>query len=329
MARSVAYALLCLLVVAVRGSGGYGRIQRDAKSEKHAPWSYDEEATGPSKWPQLYKSCGGSEQSPINIVTNDLDEDEDLDEIDFDNYDDELKDATMDNNGHTVVVTPGANDPTLTITDGGLDDVYKLIEIHFHWGSDSKKGSEHTIDDKQYPMEMHLVHQNTKYKTKEAALKKDDGLAVLGVLFEIGDKDNDDFDPIVDKLSAVKDEVGAGVDIDDFKVEDLLPDEHMPYYRYQGSLTTPPCSEVVTWTIFEDTVSISEDQMQKFRTLMEDEPGETTAEKLVDNYRPVQNQHTRVVRKSVPSAARNTLPSASLTFEIFALAAFLTFYSCV
>ncbi|XP_035215057.1 carbonic anhydrase 9-like, partial [Stegodyphus dumicola] len=197
--------------------------------------------------------------NPIDIEPDDLDVNQNLGKFDFENYENELEDAKIENNGHTIQITPGIKDE-IYFTKGGLDDKYKFLQLHFHWGSDSKQGSEHTIDGERFPMEMHLVHMNMNYKTMERAQRKEDGLAVLAVLFEVSDADNPALEPIIEKLDDVRKE-GAKVDIDGLTLKSILPDDLMPYYRYAGSLTTPPCLEIVVWTIFKDRVPISEKQV--------------------------------------------------------------------
>ena len=62
---------------------------------------------------------------------------------------------------------------------------FNFLQLHWHWGSDSTKGSEHTMDGEMYPMEIHLVHWNNKYGDVGTALGKSDGLAVLGFFYEV------------------------------------------------------------------------------------------------------------------------------------------------
>ncbi|XP_054711672.1 carbonic anhydrase 7-like [Uloborus diversus] len=314
--------LLCSLLLVLQPYASFGfdfleRGRRDAKD--HHNWNY-EDKTGPDHWPKMFKKCGGARQSPINIINSEVDLNDELDAFEFDNYDDPLVDARIENNGHTIQVSPGSKDPPRTIDEGGMDDQYQFLQLHFHWGSDSKKGSEHLIDGSSFPLEMHFVHINKNYKTKEKALQKEDGLAVLAVLFKLDDEDNPALTPIIDKLDDVRQE-GSKADLDDaFTLESLLPDDLMPYYRYKGSLTTPPCSEAVTWTVFKDFVPISEKQLQLFRNVKEEDEGEP-AESLVDNFRPVQELHGRVVEISRDSdnAAPSLSSSTLMVLTAFAL----------
>ncbi|KAG8146261.1 hypothetical protein E2320_012629 [Naja naja] len=74
----------------------------------------------------------------------------------------------------------------INITRGGLRDTYRALQFHFHWGDLKRNGSEHYIDGIQYPMELHIVHMNIKYKTVNEAKQHPNGLAVLSFLFKNG-----------------------------------------------------------------------------------------------------------------------------------------------
>ena len=128
-----------------------------------------------------------------------------------------------------------------------LPNSYNFEQLHFHWGNNSNEGSEHEIDGKRYPLEMHLVHYNSKYKSASEAVKdnKRDGLAVISVLFEISKHDNEDLEPIIKKTQAVSqgegEEVVSGSGLGGVSLADLLPKKaDKKFFTYSGSLTTPP-----------------------------------------------------------------------------------------
>ncbi len=78
----------------------------------------------------------------------------------------------------------GATAPTYTAANGYT---YSFVQLHFHWGADDSKGSEHTVDDIQYPLEMHMVHYNSDvYDSIGDAVTEENGLAVIGFLFDFG-----------------------------------------------------------------------------------------------------------------------------------------------
>ncbi|WAR15737.1 CAH2-like protein [Mya arenaria] len=174
------------------------------------------------------------------------------------------------NNGHTVQVD--LNDQSMMISEGGLEGTYVAAQLHFHWGADNTRGSEHAINGRHYPMEMHIVHYNRKYGNFTAALKREDGLAVLGFFFE-------------------------HVPIESIPLIELIPARLSNYFQYLGSLTTPPCYESLEkfrTTIFEN---------------IEDEGG--VSMDISDDFRPVQCLYRRRVHASHQSLRYDTGPTAA------------------
>lgn len=215
----------------------------------HGPhWSYDGEA-GPEHWGELshdYAACKtGKMQSPIDLKWSKT---KGQGKITFDYHAAPL--AVIDN-GHTIQVNfkPGSS---ATIRGKKFD----LVQMHFH------TASEHTISGKSFPMELHFVHKNKAGK-----------LAVVGVMFREGSP-NAMVDAIWKNLPGEK---GKEVTVSSVMVQpaDFLPTKKS-YYHYQGSLTTPPCSEGVNWNVLNTPVEMSADQIQKFR------------EMYANNARPVQ-----------------------------------------
>ena len=138
-------------------------------------------------------------------------------------------------------------------------ETFELLQFHFHGKS------EHTVNGKRYDLVAHLVHQNPITKQ----------LAVVAVFFEEGDAS-----PI---LTTILDNVGKSVEIN---AQDLLPTNETSYYHYVGSLTTPPCSENVQWYLLKNPMTASKAQIEQFRKF------------YVDNQRPVQKLHDRVVESN-------------------------------
>uniref|UniRef100_A0A672PJ05 Carbonic anhydrase n=1 Tax=Sinocyclocheilus grahami TaxID=75366 RepID=A0A672PJ05_SINGR len=143
----------------------------------------------------------------------------------------------------------------------GFDQVYIAAQLHFHWGTKEIPGSEHTIDHVHFPAEIHVVHYNSKYADLIEAASKADGLAVFGGFIGIGLHDNDNYEKI---LSALTDISKEDTEIPGFNVRHLLPDSLDRFYRYSGSLTTPPCFQTVSWTLFNDSIRVSRRQVRLF-----------------------------------------------------------------
>jgi carbonic anhydrase len=223
-------------------------------TEAHPYWTY-EGNTGPDHWGELsadFKTCHlGSQQTPIDLTSG---KNGDAGALKFAYRPLPL---TIVNNGHTIQVNA---EPGSSCLIG--DTNYDLLQFHFH------HPSEHRLNGKAFEMECHFVH-----KAASGAL------AVAGVFFVPG-KQNDTLKPIFDQMPKRGGEtVKAGVSIN--------PVELMPtsggYFRYQGSLTTPPCSEGLTWTVFKKPVEVSEAQIRQFAAL------------FTNNARPVQPINGRSV----------------------------------
>jgi carbonic anhydrase len=222
-------------------------VAAPSKPESVRPvhWSYTEEG-GPAGWASLtpvYSSCGnGKIQSPINLISGTsqgtsswlIDYGTTKLHIAHNEHVDELI-----NNGHTIQVTPQDGS---SITYNGK--VYHLKQFHFH------TPSEHTLNGKHAPMEMHFVHQSD-----------DKNLAVIGVFVREG-KDNKTFDQLVKYLP---NQPGEKMTHDSVNIDIAL---HIPKtlsaYHYVGSLTTPPCTEDVQWLVLKEHSTMSKEQIAAF-----------------------------------------------------------------
>eukprot|EP00076_Gallus_gallus_P044152 XP_025009690.1 carbonic anhydrase 12 isoform X2 [Gallus gallus] len=184
--------------------------------------------------------------------------------------------------------------PTMHIRN--LPFEYTASQLHLHWGNRNKsEGSEHTVSGKHFAAEVHIVHYNSeKYPDIAAAMDKANGLAVLAILLEIGP-----FNPSYEKIFRhfrnvkYKDQM---VHVPGFNVQELLPDRPDEYYRYEGSLTTPPCYPSVLWTVFRHPVKISQEQLLALETAMYcTESDDPEPLEMVNNFRNVQEFRERLV----------------------------------
>jgi len=252
----------CLILIATLGCGGGSGSDEESHADQVRHWDYSEE-NGPAHWgelsPEFVLCAEGMSQSPIDFS--------DATPIDGMTFERDYKAGTLEvihqdhvvdivNNGHTVQVN---YDEGSTLTHG--DDVFELKQFHFH------APSEHTIDGKHFPLEIHLVHQSDSGE-----------LAVIGVLVEEGSEHQG----FVGIFKYVPVERGEAVHYEDVTVDiDALLPESESTYRYRGSLTTPPCSEGVRWIIFTDPVEASAWQINGM------------AELVAPNNRPVQPRNGR------------------------------------
>ena len=231
---------------------------------KHAHWSYAGK-DGPDRWAELdphWSACSnGRTQSPVDIAPAKLLKAEWLEELRF-AYKDTKKLEVL-NNGHTIQVTPERGNWL------NYDKVwYELKQWHFH------APSEHTLVGMNTEMEVHFVHAADANR-----------LAVIGVMLKLG-PDNEFLDKFWDSMPA---EEGKKADWSgSFSILDALPDDRT-FYTYKGSLTTPPCSETVTWLVMKQPMTVSKSQLEKFKAIAH---GNTN--------RPVQPLYGRVISESVP-----------------------------
>ena len=209
-------------------------------------WGYDGDE-GPAHWGGLspdYALCAdGSAQSPIEIRdASELD----LVDIEF-HFGERDRDAeatdSIYNNSHTIQVNVGDGS---TIIYNGI--TYELLQFHFH------SPSEHTINGEAAAMELHFVHKD----------RNSGALAVVGILLIEADSENEAYTSIFNHMPAEVGEpetMAGALDIDA-----LLP-EARTYFTYQGSLTTPPCSEIVRWLLLDTPVALSAEQIATYTAI--------------------------------------------------------------
>uniref|UniRef100_A0A8C3DYI4 Carbonic anhydrase n=2 Tax=Corvus moneduloides TaxID=1196302 RepID=A0A8C3DYI4_CORMO len=252
----------------------------------HSHWSYEDL----KHWSTDYSDCGGTKQSPINVDTAQATFSPDLRPIQLSGYSlPANKQLKLKNNGHTVVLEL----PESLALTGGYAQQYRAVQLHLHWGSPLGPGSEHTINGRRFPAEIHVVHYNTKYDSFTEAMVHPDGLAVLGAFLEVGHGENQYYHEILKHLFEIQ-EVGQETLVPGFNIAGLLPANLKLYFHYNGSLTTPPCYQTVKWTIFNQTMLLSHNQMSMLVSSLR-----TDDDKLLQsNYRPVQNLHGRRVLAS-------------------------------
>lgn len=275
-----------------------------AEKPKAPYWGYTGKS-GPTYWYENWAVCNSWKQSPINIDTSLVLKDTNLPGFDASSFTKKPDGLELTNNGHSLVLNID-NGHTIIGSPGSgsaLPGTYKVVQLHLHWGEDLQTGgSEHTVDGNYYWAELHIVHMNTKYESLVDALSYPDGLAVLGFFIEIGSEAS----PAIEKLLEPVRNGDVNFKGDKYEypdagtiVQDLFPQDLSSYYRYMGSLTTPPCSEAVVWTVFKSTISISEEQANVFLTqLYEKEEGYASNRLIQGNFRIPYPLNGRVVRES-------------------------------
>ncbi|KAM7176324.1 carbonic anhydrase-related protein isoform 3-T4 [Macrochelys suwanniensis] len=177
---------------------------------------------------------------------------------------------------------------------------FELHDVQFHWGRENQRGSEHTVNFKAFPMELHLIHWNsTLYSSIDEAVGKKHGIAIIALFVQIG-KEHLGLKAVTEILQDIQYK-GKSKTIPCFNPNSLLPDPLLrDYWVYEGSLTIPPCSESVTWILFRYPLTVSQLQIEEFRRLRTHVKGAELLEGcdgiLGDNFRPTQPLSDRVIR---------------------------------
>ena len=228
------FSILCCILLLEAVS-----VSRQPQGEHEHVWDYGE-VQGPSHWGELkaeFAPCRtGHRQSPIDI-RNSLKAD--LPEIEFDYQSSPLH---IVDNGHTVMVNYG---PGSFISVGGKR--YALKQFHFH------RPSEEKIRGKNYEMSLHLVHTD-----------QEGNMVVVAVLLHLG-TENSTVRELWNDLPKEKEKEEL-LDSVQINATGLLPSDR-GYYTYPGSLTTPPCTENVTWFVLKHPVSLSASEIELFSRL--------------------------------------------------------------
>jgi len=255
-------------------------------------WNYHtEDPSGPANWGSFFSTCNGDRQSPVDLTGGKRVMS--YPPLILQHYDKTPAQSVLSNNGHTAKLStqPTGTKTIPTMSGGGLKHQYKFSQVHFHWGAEDGKGSEHTVDGRSYPLEMHLVHYKADKPAISDAIEEGapDSLAVLGVFFQVSDIPNKGMEDLLTSLKEVK-TAGTKVNVTPFPLSRFWVGEGdlSRFYRYEGSLTTPSCNEIVQWTVLKTPVSVSQDQLNMLRSLQT-----TDSYPLVDNFRPVQSLGSR------------------------------------
>ncbi|XP_071908311.1 carbonic anhydrase Nec1-like [Coffea arabica] len=184
--------------------------------------------------------------------------------------------ATIKNRGHDISLQWGGDAGAIAING----TVYPLRQAHWH------SPSEHTIRGRRYDLELHMVHLSTDPNLKNK-------IAVIGVLYKIGKPDKF-LSKLTSYISTMIDEKDEQRSLD--VVDPRQIEMHSKrYYRYMGSLTVPPCTEGVIWTINRKVRTVSRDQVMLLREAVHD-----YAER---NARPIQQQNGRDIYLYGPAAS--------------------------
>ncbi|KAM7095580.1 LOW QUALITY PROTEIN: receptor-type tyrosine-protein phosphatase gamma [Ciconia maguari] len=270
---------------------------RRRKASGDPYWAYSG-TYGPEHWVTSSEKCGGSHQSPIDIIDHQAHVGDEYQELQLDGFDNESSNKTwMKNTGKTVAILLKDD---YFVSGAGLPGRFKAEKVEFHWGqSNGSAGSEHSINGKRFPVEMQIYFYNSDdFDSFGTAVLENRVVGAMAVFFQVSQRDNPALDPIIHGLKGVVHHEKETF-LDPFVLRDLLPTSLGSFYRYAGSLTTPPCSEIVEWIVFRKPVPISYHQLEAFYLFTtEQQDMSSSVEYLRNNFRPQQSLNNRKVSKS-------------------------------
>lgn len=220
---------------------------------------------GPSNWKKYYPSCGGDQQSPINVRTLKCVSHTFPKPLMYPDSDKQPTKVTIENNGYSIGWNLEYNGTRPHLTGGPLKSNYVFETMHMHWGHKKAGGSEHLLEGISADIELHLVHRNVKYASFNEAASHPDGLVVIGVLANAGvsTKTMQMFKNINDVREPFSSTVLNGRP-KGYILRNLVGFvANEPFVTYRGSLTTPPCSEATLWLVAKNIRKISFEDVSK------------------------------------------------------------------
>ena len=234
----------------------------------------------------------GTRQSPINITTANVQENSDLIALGLsDSWGSPYEGRFFNDDGSTAILVPSSptERPTFTSHAGR----YSLQNVHFHWGGTNQVGSEHLVDGNSGQLEVHFVH----FREGSSGPAENGHFGVVSVLANVDE--NAGIDGVWERLNVMMiQDLDGSTMIRGFRFDWLLPPEqNRDYYFYEGSLTTPACTETANWFVMKERITVPAAYLEQLRQLQEEaEP----LRLLTRNFRDVQDINNRVV--STPSS---------------------------
>ena len=280
--------LACFLLISTLLHGGLGADEVE--------FSYDAQ----EDWPDVCVTGNTMRQSPINIVTEDVEDNDDLIALELSDAWGTPFDGTFVNGAHNVQFNPDFSSATVPTTTNHRG-TYELAQFHFHWGRGNEEGSEHLVNSAAEELEIHFVHTLQNGNDATAG----DYITVVGVFAEV-DPDAELTGPWALLNATAVRELDSNISVSGLNFSMLMPAE-LDYYYYMGSLTTPPCSEIVQWFVLKERITVPGAYLAELRQLVGPEEGDV----LTFNFREPQELAGRNVYM-YPSSQAIVKPFISL-----------------
>ena len=256
-------------------------------------------------WQGVCNANNRMEQSPINIVTENVQINRNLIDLQFTGWSDGIGGFFS----NPVIFYPSTMGRVRTRTHLGT---YDLLQFHMHWGNRSNEGSEHLINGTQQEMEIHFVHT----LSGSTDMTRRPYLSVIGVLMQADPSLSMSSPPwSIINASAVL-QFQSNISVSGLILDQLLP-TNRDYYYYEGSLTTPPCSEIVAWFVMKNTIRVPQEYFELMQRIEIDSNGMI----FPITFRSAQPLGSRVVSTQSHAFTLHTFTS----FSLFAL--MLAFYA--
>ena len=252
----------------------------------------------------------GTEQSPIDIQTSQLKENDATIDLMFGGWNLAREGMFANEGGHTVQFTPNGDEPNATTVNH--QGTYVVQQVHMHWGENNLVGSEHRIDGQQTALEIHFVHRRTSGPDDAR-----NAFAVVAIMAVAGAEDA--VDNVWSDLNVLEVQEYEAEAEAMLRYADLLPAAgDLSYYHYEGSLTTPLCSEVVQWFVLKEPITVPQIFLQQLRMVTNEE-----GSPVLFNYRDVQDTNGRDVSLHLTTSSALSVTPALLSFAMFVVITFL------
>ncbi|XP_065674980.1 carbonic anhydrase 2-like isoform X2 [Hydra vulgaris] len=222
------------------------------------------------------------------------------------------------NNGHTVKLGIEL-DTRVPIGLLWRGNEYHYHGLHFHWGENDQHGSEHYFNNQSYALEVHIVHYLKDYGDFNSALNYSDGILVWSSVFQTSNSSETSNTPLQDVFKSIDKIINAEnkTYINPLPLSSFVSENSTgSYYHYEGSLTSPECTESVMWIVNHKMISISSNQLLSFRLLkgrLHNSSNSVWFENLTNTDRPTQPINGRKVYTSVLNYPTSNFFNKNLT----------------